>query len=147
MAPFLNVIRSNDSLRSAARFLAVGALGTLVDLGLFTALNLLMGVPALLANTVSYSAGIVNNYLLHRAWTYSSRPKQAASGQFARFAMVSLSALALNNLLVLILTPLFSEFVFLPGGAALLAKLCAIGVGMVWNFLMNHFWVFRARQS
>jgi putative flippase GtrA len=27
--------------------------------------------------------------------------------------------------------------------AGLLAKLCATGVGLAWNFLVNHFWTFR----
>lgn len=146
MAPLLHTLRVNESWRSLARFLVVGTLGTLIDFSLFAFLHLVLGLPALPANILSYSAGIINNYLLHRAWTYAARPKKALVRQFAQFAAVSLSALALNSGVVLILTPWMADAVSLPGAPALLAKLCAVGVGLAWNFLINHFWIFKTES-
>jgi putative flippase GtrA len=96
-------------IRSISRFLVVGMLGTLIDITLFAGLHTWLGVPTLAANTISYSAGIVNNFGLHRYWTFADRARQAASAQFSRFAVVSLSALMLNNLLVLLLAPFFGR--------------------------------------
>lgn len=141
------IFRSNESLHSLVRFLAVGAVGTLLDIGLFAILNILLGVPALIANTLSYSAGIVNNYVLHRNWTYASRPQRAVHKQFVQFAVVSLSALALNNLIVFLFTPLFARFFTETGVAAILAKVMAVGIGVGWNFLINHFWTFRTKPQ
>lgn len=48
-------------LRRFIRFAIVGLLGTGVDFGLFFVLKGLLGLPTVLANTFSYSAGILNN--------------------------------------------------------------------------------------
>lgn len=144
MARWIAAFPSADTLRSAARFALVGALGTLVDFTLFAVLSAQLGAPVLLANTLSYSVGIVNNYFLHRNWTYGNRPRQAAGRQFSQFMVVSLSALALNNLIVYLLAPVFSTLLVNPVLGAACAKICATGVGMGWNFLANHLWTFRA---
>jgi putative flippase GtrA len=146
MANIVGAIESNETLRSATRFIAVGIVGTLIDLLLFSGLNLILGVPALLANTLSYSAGIVNNYLFHRNWTFAVRPRKAAKVQFAQFLGISLSALIVNNVIVLLLAPTFSALSADPAHGAIIAKICATGVGMGWNFFANHLWTFRANE-
>jgi putative flippase GtrA len=55
---------------------------------------------------------------------------------------VSLSALVLNNALVLFLEPPLELLVGTPQGGYLLAKICATAVGVCWNFFMNHYWTF-----
>jgi putative flippase GtrA len=127
----------------ALRFAAVGVVGTALDLGLFALLHLSLGMAALPANTISYSAGIVNNYLLHRRWTYADRPRRPTGAQFCQFALVSLSALALNNLIVLWLSPGLGALLGRADLGAVAAKLLATSVGMVWNFAANTAWTFR----
>jgi len=125
------------------RFLVVGILGTLVDVTLFTALRVWLAVPTLGANSISYSAGIVNNFVLHRGWTFAHQSRKAVGVQFSQFALVSLSALILNNALVLLLAPWFGALLADAGYGALIAKVCATGVGLGWNFLANRIWTFR----
>lgn len=139
-ARFAAVARGNSAY--LARFAAVGLLGTLLDMALFGLLHLALGLAALPANTLSYSAGIVNNFLLHRRWTYAPSARRPALGQFARFTAVSLSALALNTLVVTLLSPALAQSLPLPT-AALAAKVFATGLGIAWNFLANHLWTFR----
>src|SRR5919201_1651751 len=100
--------QTHDTLRLVSRFLTVGMLSTLLDVALFSVLRVTLGMPTLAANTLSYSAGMVFSFLLHRRWTYAHRPLKAVGAQFSQFAAVSLSALLLNNLLVLLLAPSFS---------------------------------------
>lgn len=138
-----NLFQINDTLCHIGRFLTVGMLGTLIDFGLFVGLHAGLGVPTLTANTISYSAGIVNNFVLHRRWTFAEQSRRAVGVQFAQFAGISLGALMLNNLLALLLAPFFSTLLAHAGYGALLAKICAMGVGVCWNFLANRFWTFR----
>jgi putative flippase GtrA len=143
MATIIEPIRSKDTLRSLGRFLAVGALGTLIDFSLFTGLHVALGAPILLANVLSYSAGILNNFFLHRYWTFAERPRKGLTSQFSQFLVVSLAALALNTLLVgLLAGPLSALLSSAPAGA-LAAKACATAVGLAWNFAANQLWTFR----
>ncbi len=127
------------------KFATVGALGTLIDIGLFAVLHIVVGIPALAANTISYSAGIVNNFVLHRDWTFAERERKPTAEQFSQFAAVSLSALILNDLLVWIFSPEFGRLVADAGSGTLAAKLAATAVGMVWNFVANNSWTFGRR--
>jgi dolichol-phosphate mannosyltransferase len=136
MSALIATLHQRPTLRSAVRFALVGLTGTLLDLGLFTTFYYVIGMAAVTANIVSYSAGIVNNYLLNRAWTFAGRPRARVAGQFAQFAAVSMTALALNTLIVALLAPEV-------GGLA--AKLLASAAGLAWNFLGNHFWTFGRR--
>jgi putative flippase GtrA len=122
-------------------------MGTLIDVSLFMVFHLLLGAPALAANTLSYGAGVLNNYFFHRAWTFANRPRKAAGRQFPQFVSVSLGALIANNLIVLLLAPAFGGLFSDPLHGALAAKICATAIGMGWNFLANHLWTFRAGGS
>lgn len=143
MAPLLQKMNHHQTILSATRFALVGALGTLIDFTLFFAAQLVFNLPFLAANTISYSAGIVNNYYFHRTWTFTYRPQKAVSKQFALFVMISLTALMINSMMVYLLTPVLTVLLLEPALAAPLAKICATVTGLGWNFFANHFWTFR----
>jgi putative flippase GtrA len=144
MASLSDAQQANLTLPRVGRFMTVGMLGTVLDVGLFTVLHVLLGVPTLAANTTSYSAGIVNNFILHRRWTFAGRLRKEVGVQFAQFVAVSLAALVMNNLLVLLLEPQLSSLFPTPAYGDICAKVCATGVGMCWSLLVNNFWTFRA---
>ncbi len=142
MRPSQHSFENRSAWHRIGKFLVVGVLGTLIDFTLFALLHTLLGVPTLLANTLAYSAGIINNFILHRHWTFQQTDKTIGT-QFSQFTLVSLGALLINNLLVLSLAPSF-EMMFAPAGyAILLAKICATGIGLGWNLITNSMWTFR----
>ena len=89
-------------------------------------------VDQLIANVLSYSIGILHNYLLTRLWVYPETKNQQSAVQLLQFCLISLVGLALNNLLVWFLEPLFGQFVgdysYLP------AKFVATAFVLIWNF-------------
>jgi putative flippase GtrA len=127
--------------------MTVGALGTLIDVLLFSVLRVRLGIPALMANTVSYSTGTVNNFLLHRNWTFANLPRKSFGTQFLQFAAVSLSALAVNNLLLVLLEPSFDTLFATSSLSEMAAKACAMGAGMCLSYLLQHLWTFRAEPQ
>jgi dolichol-phosphate mannosyltransferase len=143
MARLSPTIQSQRELLYLLRFAAVGIVGTLIDVALFALLHGVFGLALLPANTISYSAGIVNNFLLNRRWTYRDAPHKAIRTQMSQFAIVSVSALLLNNLLVALLTPPLSASAVGPQGGYLLAKACATALGLIWNFAINRVWTFK----
>ncbi|HYG35283.1 MAG TPA: GtrA family protein, partial [Clostridia bacterium] len=96
----------------------------------------------LAANTISYSAGIINNYYFHRTWTFALGPQRAVRKQFLLFVAVSLMALAINSMVVFVLGPFLALHLPDPALAAILAKVCATAAGISWNFFANHRWTF-----
>ena len=129
-------------LQSAVRFGIVGILATLIDFLLFAGLHLWLGVLVILANTISYSTSIVTKYFMHRSWTFANRPRKPMKTQFPQFALVSLSGLVLNDLLILLLAKPLGLLFGSSNAGSLMAKVCATGVILVWNFVINHFWIF-----
>ena len=144
MARIGNMLRSTNPQLVFSRFLVVGLIGTLIDFSIFSLLNSIVGMTVLLANTVSYSAGIVNNYFFHRHWTFGKRPRKTTGQQFSQFALVSLGALVVNNLFLLLLSPVFGHLLENNAAGAICAKIFATSAGMGWNFFANHLWTFRA---
>ncbi len=132
----------NYNFRTLVRSLSVSAVGTFLDISLFTALHVVLDLPLLVVNTLSYSVGGLNTYFLHRLWTYAARPKKTMSLQFLQFIAVSAFALLVNNVLLTLLTPYFSSVLVDAGYAGLAAKLCATSAGMVWNYTANSRWTF-----
>jgi putative flippase GtrA len=133
------IFRSNE-VKRILRFMVVGVSGTIVDFTILTLLKLL-GLPTLLANTLSYLCGILNNFYWNRRWTFGVTSSQPWRMQFGQFFIVSLVGLILNNSMLLLLEAPFTHWVgqwgFLP------AKVIATGVGLVWNYTANRFWTFR----
>lgn len=127
-----------------ARFLTVGALGTFLDFGLLTVLKLI-GLPTLPANSISFSAGVVNNFTWNSRWTFSDRRNGRLRGraQFVQFLLVSLVGLAINNAIVLLLEVPLGAWIGDAAWGYAPAKVVATGVVVFWNYFANRNWTFR----
>ena len=124
------------------RFLTVGAVGTLLDLSILTFLKL-AGMPTLFANSLSFTAGLVNNFTWNRLWTFNDTVNADWRKQLAQFTLVSLVGLALNNLIVLSLEGVLGAALGQPQWGYLPAKVIATGVVVFWNYFANRTWTFK----
>jgi putative flippase GtrA len=122
-----------------ARFLTVGALGTFLDFGLLSLLKAL-GVSTLPANSLSFSAGVANNFILNRRWTFAEAKGTDWRKQLAQFLLVSLVGLSLNNAIVLWLESPLGQLLGQPDYGYLPAKVIATGVVVFWNYFANRYW-------
>lgn len=132
----------NKEIARFSRFLTVGALGTLLDFGLLTMLKL-AGLPTLSANSLSFTAGLINNFTWNRLWTFRDAAQANWQKQLAQYALVSLVGLALNDLLVLSLETVLGTWLGQPAWGYLPAKVVATGVVVFWNYFANRTWTFR----
>ena len=129
-------------VRRFARFLVVGAAGTLLDFSLLTALKTL-GMPTLIANTLSFSAGVANNFTWNRAWTFADARRSAWHTQLLQFLTVSLVGLILNNTIVLLLEHPLGTLLPRPELGYVPAKVIATMVVVFWNYFANRTWTFK----
>jgi len=138
----MNLLQSLPDKREFERFVRfalVGVIGTGVDMALLVVLKQGLGLPLLLANSLSYSAGIVNNFLLNRYWTYAGIRSKSGWGQAGQFTAVSLMGLVLNTALV----GLFSSMMSATDDHTIIAKIAATVIVLFWNFFVNRVWTFK----
>ncbi|HMR99108.1 MAG TPA: GtrA family protein [Anaerolineales bacterium] len=140
----LSFVSSTKELTRFARFLAVGALGTALDFSVLTLLKL-AGLPTLLANSASFTAGLLNNFTLNRLWTFGDAIHSNWKKQLTQYAVVSLIGLTFNDLIVISLEGLMGAWIGQPEFGYLPAKVIATGVVVFWNYFANRAWTFRVR--
>jgi len=124
-----------------SRFLTVGAIGTVLDFTILTLLKL-AGAPTLIANSLSFTAGLVNNFTWNRLWTFGDVQSDWRK-QLAQYTLISLVGLALNDLIVLSLENVLGSMLSQPEFGYLPAKVIATGVVVFWNYFANRTWTFR----
>jgi putative flippase GtrA len=131
-----------DNKTELLRFLAVGLSGTIVDFGLLVVLKV-AGLPTLLANTFSFSAGTLNNFTWNRLWTFEDARIQSWQPQLIQFAVVSLIGLTLNNAIVLGMEMILGDALGWGNWRVFPAKALATGFVVNWNYLANKAWTFK----
>lgn len=118
----------------ALRFGAVGIANTGLDVAIFSFMTLVAGIPAVIANVASYSAGVGLSFVLNRTWTFRDRQRGRAWMQMLLFAAGNLTGLALSTLVVALLVGRWGP---MPSKAA---SVCAT---FAWNYLFANLVVFR----
>jgi putative flippase GtrA len=125
------------------KFQCVGVVNFLVDYGVFTLLNGVVGWPVGLSNTISYSCGIVNSFLLNRYWTFKVKLK-FFSLDFLKFVLINVLGWGVNTLTMVILVNGYS---LSAKGLGLfeniVPKLIATVLSFVVNFAGSKLVVFR----
>ena len=130
-----DALRERRNWEQLAKFGAVGAIGYLVNLGVYVLLRR-AGVHYIPAAIGSFAVAVSNNYAWNRVWTFR-RQRGHMAYQGLRFLIVSLVTLGGN---VLILYGLVHA-----GLGKLPAQALAIVLVMPLNFLGNKLWSFGRR--
>lgn len=142
---------NRKEIKRFAKFATVGAAGSITD---FAVLNILVQVfsfPLWLANGFSFSAAVIQNFMLNRRWTFPESRERNAGRQLTQFAIVSMIGLAINQAVFLtvhhLTEPHWMNLIANPDVAHAvsynIAKLFAIGVVLFWNFFVNRLWTYR----
>lgn len=141
------------------RFATVGAVGTVVDFGVLNLLIQLAGLSKLWANTCSFTAAVISNFVWNRLWTFPESRERPLLSQLSQFALVNVVGLAINQAIFLgldrfvlgeagMLAASMSSLASALGVAHFtlafnLAKAVAIMIVLFWNFGANRLWTYR----
>lgn len=117
-----------------ARFTAVGGSGYVVNLVTFALVVHGLNAGYRLGAVVAFLAGVSNNFLWNRHWTFDARDGHAGR-QAARFVAVSVAAFGVN----LAVLELLVATTTLP---EIGAQAIAVATAMPCNFLGNKLWTF-----
>jgi len=139
-----------------AKYLLIGILATLVDLGVF---NLLMGLtgmatgnPLKIFKGVSFLVATFSKYFGDKFWAFEKMEKEGMKKEFTAFFLVTLVGLAVNvGVTAMVATYLNANGMVLFGSqlqltdklTANLGAMVAAVVVAVWNFVGYKFIVFK----
>ncbi|MFE0024234.1 GtrA family protein [Amycolatopsis sp. NPDC059021] len=118
------------------RFGLVGVANTLLD-ALSYALLVTLGVPLVVANFLSTSAGMTLSFTLNRSFTFRAKDGDVRRQAILFFAVTAFGLWVIQALVIMAVTKAF------PGVHVLVPKAAGIAVGLVWNYVLYHQVVFR----
>ncbi len=128
-------VRRGHNWKQLIRFVAVGATGYVINLGVF-ALCVAIGIHYVVASAIAFVISVTNNFWLNRHWTFDAKHEHPMF-QGARFFAVSLVAYGFQLLILIALV----EGV---GLSKIIAQAIAIATATPLSFLGQKLWSFRA---
>lgn len=139
----LKTIKDRIDKNLVIRFIKFGIVGTsgiAVNTGVLWVLKGLLNVPLAIAPIFAIGTAVFSNFLLNNYWTWNENKKIRKHTFFNRlwryYLSASLGAL-INYSVLLLLTTAF-------GIHYLISNLIGIFFGMLSNFLLGEFWVFKS---
>ena len=136
----------------------VGTIGAVIDFGTLNLLVQIAAFPKVLANSCSFTAAVISNFIWNRLWVYPETRNDPLTKQFVQFFFVNVAGLAINTMIF------YGSDQWLLGEAGLLAgpmsalalsigmshfdlaynaaKILATAVVLFWNFFVNRLWTF-----
>ncbi|PID32255.1 hypothetical protein CR970_01565 [Candidatus Saccharibacteria bacterium] len=146
----------NDSLRQFLRFGVVGVVNTVVDLSLYIVLVSTI-FPIWAANLASTSIALAVSLTLNSRYTFRSADG-ITGGIMAKYIIVTLIGLwVLHPVVIYMSTDSISNFVYGHSWAltapiaselaALLPKILAICIGLLWNYTLYDRYVFLRKEG
>jgi putative flippase GtrA len=133
------------------KFATVGAIGSLIDIGVMNLLTHFLGIRLVYAGSISFICAVFSNFTLNRYWTYPDSRSRPLLHQLGMFFLVNSIGIAIRIPTLHYVEPFmameFENMVHLSHATAVaLAKnatlILAIGIVMIWNFFINRYWTY-----
>jgi putative flippase GtrA len=128
-----------------SRFLIVGGLSTLIEIGVFNLLVYVWGWDVVAAKIVASLVALVNAYIGNREWTFRHRDRRSRSSELVLFVLTNAVCTAIGAGIVWIGVETAAGVLGrAPGAVAVNAvNLLSIVIVIALRFVLYHFIVFR----
>jgi len=139
----LKIIKEKLNKNFIIRFVKFGIVGTsgiAVNTGMLWLLKGKLGIPLTVAPVFAIGTAVFSNFVLNNYWTWNENKEIRKHGFFNSLWRYYLSA-SLGALINYVVLLLLSEFM---GFHYLIANLIGIFFGMISNFMLGEFWVFKS---
>jgi putative flippase GtrA len=147
----MNLFNNADERRRFFRFALVGISGAVVDFGIFNLLASFLHFSSTLAQAISFTVAVINNFIWNRLWTYPETRINSPLKQLGQFGLVNVVGLGIRTLLFSVIEKPFINLaaIYIPkiltptivGHNGSLAFV--ILVVMLWNYFANRYWTFK----
>ncbi|MFC3578425.1 GtrA family protein [Streptomyces yaanensis] len=121
------------TLRQLVRYTLIGGSGIALDMVVFLLLHNWAGLDEQIANALSTTLAITNNFVLNALFTFERRDRIVV--RFLRFYAVGLTGIALTNLLFLVFTDALGiDANLVKAGSLPLVLALQFGLNRKWSF-------------
>lgn len=133
------------------KFSVVGVTGTIVDFGVMNLLILILNMPFVWAQGISFTTAVINNFLWNRFWTYPESRSKGAPRQLLQFGLINLIGIFIRTPLITWLNRIILEFMdnsslTLPVENFVISQNLALAITIAiilfWNFFANRYWTY-----
>lgn len=125
------------------KFGIVGGSGVFVNMFLLWFCKDQLSIPLTIASLIAIGVSIFTNFVLNNFWTWrdsSTKNKYSFLHRMWRYYITASLSATINYITLIVL----SEYV---GIYYLISNLIGIGFGMVFNFGLGEFWVFKKENT
>lgn len=141
------IYSNNSTLVQLLRYVIVGGFASAADISIFYIAAASFGLNHIIANTLSFLAGLLINYILSTVWVFGQSSYSKFKGFFL-FCIIGILGLMISNLILYMLIDYRILYHILPilgeDFVKLMAKLCAVVIVLLWNFTARKKLVFNA---
>lgn len=132
-----------------SRFLVVGALSTLIEVGVFNLLVYVWGWDVVAAKIVASLVALVNAYIGNREWTFRHRDRRGRVSEVTLFLVTNAVCTAIGAVLVWVGVEAVAAVLGRePGAVAVnVVNLTSIVIVVLLRFVLYHGIVFRVAPS
>jgi dolichol-phosphate mannosyltransferase len=134
--------RLSDTRVTLPRYVAVSVIGVLIGTLALWFFTDIVGLFYLVAGTLGAFLSVLNDFIFHRAWTFSHVEKDrhftTISKRFGKFA----ASKAVGFFLALAVLAFFTQVV---GFQYLISNIFAVGASFAWNYGTSSQWVWARR--
>ena len=132
-----------------SRFLVVGALSTLIEVGVFNLLVYVWGWDVVTAKVVASLVALMNAYIGNREWTFRHRDRRGRVSEVTLFLVTNAVCTAIGAVLVWVGVEAVASILGRePGAVAVnVVNLTSIVIVVLLRFVLYHGIVFRVAPS
>jgi putative flippase GtrA len=125
-----------------AKFGVVGAVCTVIDIGLFNAFHFGLGIDPLLAKTLSLLVAVTVSYLANRHWSFRHRSYTGYRREYVLFFVINAVGLAFS--LACLAVTKYGLDLTGPLALNIAGNVVGMGGGILFRFWAYRRWVFPA---
>ena len=146
IAIMLKTIRDRIDKKFIIRFIKfgiVGGSGVFVNMLLLWFCKDLIALPLTIASLIAIGVSIFTNFVLNNFWTWkddSTKNKHSFFHRMWRYYLTASLSATINYITLILLSEYFGIYY-------LISNLIGIGLGMVFNFVLGEFWVFKKEDE
>ena len=125
------------------KFGIVGGSGVFVNMFLLWFCKDQINMPLTIASLVAIGVSIFTNFVLNNYWTWkdnSTKNKYSFVHRMWRYYITASLSAVINYITLIVLSEYFGIYY-------LIANLIGIGIGMIFNFGLGEFWVFKNEDN